>query len=441
MRIYLLALIFISALFSCNEEISVGSSLLEDGAIEIDYTDSVPVLGQTIETDPVVVYRSAISFTGSTYLLGNIEDPVFGRSSADIYYSAGLFNNQFPAFDTLQIDSVVMSLPLDTLGQYAKDGVLHNISVYQLTSSLTESIPDTLFSNQTFDSESMAMGSISRTVSHRDSVEIYVPSLDSTLLFPPQLRIPLDTQLWHTIVRDTMIIRDGERFQEEVKGFLLSSESTESSLIGLDLGPGSTATIELYYSSVEGTTKSLYVFDLAAVRSNYFKHDISATPLEAALVSGSSDRWYLQEMQGPDIEIDISSVLDYSDRVINRATLQLFIEKETNPLFSSVEELELLYEDAGGIKRLVFDNAFQNQNNLVIDIFDGQPREELVQGDSLLQVSFDLTNHVNSIISSAVESKKIIISSSNKASGAARNIFFGTSSEYPPKLKLVTSNP
>lgn len=441
MRINLLVLIFISALFSCNEEISVGSSLLEDGAIEIDYTDSIPLIGQTIETDPVVVYRSAISFTGGTYLLGNIDDPVFGRSTADIYFSAGLFNNQFPAFDTLRIDSVVMNLPLDTLGQYGKDGALHNISVYQLTNSLTEVVPDTLFSNQRFDAEPMATGSISKAVNHRDSVDIYSPSLDSTLLFPPQLRIPLDTQLWHTIVRDTLIIRDGERFQAEVKGFLLRSESLESSLIGLDLGPGSTATVELYYSSFDGSTKSLYVFDLAAVRSNYFEHDISATPLEAALNSVSSERWYLQEMQGPDIELDISSVLDYSDRIINRATLQLFIEKETNPVVSSVEELEVLYEDAGGVKRLIFDNAFQNQNNIVIDIFDGQPREELVQGDSLIQVSFDLTNHVNSILSSAVESKKIIISSSNKASGAARNIFFGTNSEYPPKLKLVTSNP
>jgi len=121
MRINLLALIFISALFSCNEDISVGSSLLEDGAIEIDYTDSIRLEGQTIEADPVVVYRSAISFTGSTYLLGNVDDPVFGRSSAEVYFSVGLFNNQFPAFDTLQIDSVVMNLPLDTLGQYGRN--------------------------------------------------------------------------------------------------------------------------------------------------------------------------------------------------------------------------------------------------------------------------------------------------------------------------------
>gem|GEM_PF-669131 len=441
MRINLLALIFISALFSCNEDISVGSSLLEDGAIEIDYTDSIRLEGQTIEADPVVVYRSAISFTGSTYLLGNVDDPVFGRSSAEVYFSVGLFNNQFPAFDTLQIDSVVMNLPLDTLGQFAKDGALHNISVYQLTSSLTESVPDTLFSNQSFDAESMAMGSISKAVSHRDSVEIYTPSLDTTLLFPPQIRVPLSPQYWNTVVRDTLIVRDGERFQQEVKGFLVRSESSESSLIGLDLGPGSTATIELYYSSLDGSTKSLYVFDLAAVRSNYFHHDLSGTPLESALNSGFSERWYLQEMQGPDIELDLSSVLDYSDKVINRAALQLFIEKETNPLISSVEEIEVLYEDAGGAKRIVFDNAFQNQNNLVIDVFDGRPREELIEGDSLLQVSFILTNHVNSILSSAVESKKIIIRSSNKASGAARNIFFGTDSEHPPKLKLVTSNP
>ncbi len=115
------------ALISCNEEISVGSSLLDDNSIQIEYTDSVELSGYSVYSDPVVVFRNTSSFGNRLFLLGNIQDPVFGQSTADIYVSLNIVDQNFPLFDTLKIDSVVLSIPLDTLAQYGQDGVVHDI--------------------------------------------------------------------------------------------------------------------------------------------------------------------------------------------------------------------------------------------------------------------------------------------------------------------------
>ena len=56
--------------------------------------------------------------------------------------------------------------------------------------------------------------------------------------------------------------------------------------------------------------------------------------------------------------------------------------------------------------------------------------------------SFDITNHVNSIIEGDLDATKVLIQSSNKARGAERSIIYGSEhSEFPAKFKLVSSIP
>lgn len=440
MRIPFALLVLTGFLLSCNDEISVGSSLLEDGAIGLDYTDSLQLPGKTIFSEPVIVYRSSSNFVHNTYLLGQIDDPVFGVSRSELYLSSSIVDNFFPSFDTLRIDSVVMVLPLDTLGQFGQDAVSHSISVFQLNELLSPDVQDTIFSNQEFDAGTDPLGNINRVIDHKDSLEVYSPIRDSILRVRPQLRIPLDTQLWHRIATDTLINRDRERYEEEVKGFLVKTETNSSSIIGLDLSPTSQVVIELYYSAND-TTKGVYFFDLGAVRSNYFGHDYTGTDVERAVNDGTNDAWYIQEMQGVDIMLDIGAALTYSDRVINRASLEFFALNETNPVIRPVEQLQAVYLDSSQMQNLVFDNLFQQQQNLSIRLFGGSVEEVDVDGTVLLRYSMDITNHLNAIIEGNIDNSALIIRSSNKSISAGRTIVFGPDSSYPPKLKLISSNP
>jgi hypothetical protein len=439
MRFYLFSLLFIGVLFSCNEEITVGSSLLEDGAVELDYTDTLALRAKTVYSDPVVSFRNSTSFSGSTYLLGELNDPVFGHSFSELYLSTNLVDNVFPNFDSLKIDSVVMVLPLDTLGQFGNESAVHTIEVYQLSERLMLDSQDTLFSNDRFDTEAVPMGSLTTLVAHKDSVDIFSVIADSIVRIPPQLRIPLDTSLWSSVVRDTSIINNHEIYEETLRGFMLRSQTQENSFFGIDLSASSAVSIELYYSAND-TTHNVYLVDLASIRSNYFEHDYSMTDVELAVSDSSASVLYLQEMQGVNIELDISSVKEFSDRVINRATIELFALEEMDPIVSPINLLQVSYVNEDGRLSVIRDNLLDPSTS--ISVFGGSLDTAEVNGVFLNKYSFDLSNHVNFIISGEIQSSKILIQSANKSRGASRSIIYGPEHpDYPAKFKLVSSLP
>ena len=439
MRFNLFLLLFISVLLSCNEEITVGSSLLDGGSVVLDYTDTLAISGKTISSDPVVSFRNSSTFTGRTYLLGQIDDPVFGSSFSELYLNTSIVDQNFPIFDTLTLDSVVMVLPLDTLGQFGVDGAVHNIEVYQLTEQLTVESQDTIYSNQRFETEMTPLASFSRRVSHRDSLEIYSIIEDTLLKVPPQLRIPLDTNFWSAIARDTSINRNDDVYQETVRGFVVRTTSSENSMIGVDLSAASAVALQLYYST-DDTTHTAYFFDLGNIRSNYFEHDFSGTDVDQAIIDSSSNLFYLQEMNGPDIELDISSILDYSNRVINRATIDLVLVDEMDPVVRPVDQLRVSYINDDGNKTVIRDNLLEPAT--VIQLFNGSLDSLNINGLPARQYSFDITNHVNFIISGDITSTKIFVESSNKSQGAARSVIYGPAhQEFPAKFKLISSIP
>lgn len=434
-------LLCLAVLISCNEEITVGSSLLEEGSISLEYNDSIAVTGYTRMANPQVVYRG-VNTTQSTYLLGQIDDPVFGRSNTELYLSTALFDDAFPSFDTLKIDSVIMSLPLDTLGQYANDNAIHNIRVYQLSNELTTDI-DTIKSDEQFASEMTALADVNMRISHRDSVKYYNPTSDTIVKDVPQLRIPLDTMLWHDLAQDTSINRDPEMYSSFIKGFKLVSNPETDAIAGIDLGSDQRVYIELYFSPVNNdTTHYVYLFDLGGVRGNFLNHDISATELESALNDTETEYWYIQGMQGPEIVVDISEIDNYTDQVINRAILELPLLHEADPVVDPLSRMRVLYIDEDGNRQRILDNLIFDNGGLLIDVFGGSLDSLEVNGTTRYFYQMEITNHINSIVGETVTSRELIIECSNKPSTAQRSVIYSAKNpDYPARIKLVTSNP
>ena len=436
----LFLLLILAVLFSCNEEISVGSSLLEEGSIDIEYNDSIGVTAKTVLSDSVVVYRTTASFNGRTYLVGSIDDPVFGRSFSETYMSTGLSSLSFPIFDTLKIDSVILAVPLDTLGQFGKDNIMHDFTVFQLSDVLPN---EELNSEQQFDVDPVPVAEFTTRINHRDSVQYYSPNLDSTLLVPARLRIPLDTMLWSTLARDTSINRNPDAYTDFVKGFKLVSNPEEDAMLGLDLSSNSVARIEFYYSeTTNDTSHFLYTFDLGAIRSSFFSHDIAGTELESALNSQDSEYLYIQEMQGPNIVVDISAVDDHFDKVINRAILQLPALKETDPVVSPVSQLQVSYLDDDGNKVRIIDNLISDGDSRLSSVFGGSLDSLNVNGVDYNVYSIEITNHLNALVAGGIESRELIIESNNKAGRAGRSIILGPQNQNTStRIMLLTSKP
>ena len=130
MRLYFfLFLAFVGLLFSCNEEITIGSTILEDTSIDVSFTDTLDINVETVVDDTVVTYRTGVDTR--TFLLGELNDSSFGFSKSDIYLSTQLLSGLLPSFDTLSVDSIIMIIPLDTFGQFDLNS-LHLLEMHQL---------------------------------------------------------------------------------------------------------------------------------------------------------------------------------------------------------------------------------------------------------------------------------------------------------------------
>ena len=432
-------LLLVAALFSCNEEISVGSSLLDDGSIDLEYNDSVLLTGYSRFGDAPVVFRNVSTFVNSTYLVGELDDPVFGRSSSELYFSSNIIDQVFPLFDTLTIDSVILVLPLDTLGEYGNPEAIHNISVYQLSEELIVETNDTIRSDQQFDFEMMPLAQVSIKVDARDTVEYFNPRNDTIIQALPQLRIPMDINFWSQVAEDTLINRIDDAYSAFVKGFLVRSEPSESAMFGVDLSASSPVGVEFYYSSND-TSQFVYLFDLANIRSTYFEHDYMGTDIPTAVEDSLSDIWYMQDMRGPELVVDLAGVLNFSNEIINRAVIELPVLYEENAIVDPIAFLQAGYIDDEGRKSAILDYALAGSS--FIDVFGGRLDSTEVDGKKYFLYNIDVTNHVNAIIAGDVNSSEVILESPFRSQRANRSIVLGPENpEYPARLKLVTSNP
>lgn len=434
---HLLLILGFAALFSCNEEITVGSSIIEDTTIEVAFTDTVDITMQTIVDDSIEVFRN--NFNRRTYMLGAFDDPIFGSTQSDLYLSTRLANF-FPLFDTLKIDSVVLYIQLDTLGQFGKENAIHNIAVYQLDEKFDAGTDNVIYGSESFSFNPQPIGEVSKVLNHRDSLEVYLPIGDSIRPIIPQLRIPLDTALWSTIARDTLIGQNAENFKATARGFLIRSLPSENSFAGLNLASDATFGIEMYYSNTEETEDSLHLIGIGAVSSSNFIHNYNGSQVEPQLNQVTEGELYLQAMQGLNIEVDLANVIDFASGVINKATLSFFVLEESDPILPLAQNLTANYIDSNGETQEISDQTLQDTG--VLDFLEGDLKEVVIGGQTLKKYDINITNHVVNIIRGNIDNTKILLEIDNKASTASRTVLLGTNHpDYPAQLKLVISNP
>ena len=108
-RLYLLLALFILYTFSCTKPVLLGSDFLEEEKANLQFQDNFLLTFFTEKTDSVIVHSDNVSKQLTTYLCGNVQDPIFGRYTAEIYAQPIL-----PSIATVlkgaTLDSVVLQL-------------------------------------------------------------------------------------------------------------------------------------------------------------------------------------------------------------------------------------------------------------------------------------------------------------------------------------------
>jgi len=433
----------------CNDGSIIGNDLLENEAIELAYDDNFELTAKTIRGDSVATFRSGL--TSGNYLLGQIDDPLFGKYASDIYTGIS-FGSSTPDFSESTIDSVVLELEYNSIGFYGDDDVVHNIEVFTVEEDWLDR--DTIYSNESFATSMMPIGSKSFVPDiEADSIRFQVrdSAIDSFITLSPRISIRIDNAFGEMLLADSAAAVNDTLLTKSFKGFYIKSTTDGNSMIGLNfVKSGSISTIipklAVYYTqaSTTGPVKRTYNYLLRNEVYSEFKLDNTGSIVGNSIndeIAGE-EFLYSQGMSGVNGEIGLPDLSSLQGNLINSAQLVLTIADDENESYDyNAQFLLSKYVDKLSGERVLIDDITKPGLSLAngLAILGGLPERVLHEnGDSITTVTFNITDFTKNVIESGESISKIIISPVGRLETARRTVFYGSKHPtYPAKLRIA----
>jgi hypothetical protein len=314
-----LALVLLLA--ACTRSVLIGSDFLDDEQSLIQFRDDLELTFHTQRTDSILVHSDNVSLQLSTYMVGRINDPIFGRYEAEIFAQPVL-----PTVGTQLIgstlDSVVVSLRYDTTGLYGDYGNEPvTISVYQMAEN--PPFEGEVYSNRRFMVDPDPLGSVTFTPRPQDSVLVHVPD---TVKLVPQIRIPLSLlKVRDILLQDSVVFENQDSFLNYFNGLQIVMTSGSNTILGIDLLDPASGMTFYYDKDVLMDETFQFVFTSGSVKTLYLEHDFTGAPVESALTPDPEvDHWYVQGMAGPTTTLTVGGLESLGTIAINQAQLEFY---------------------------------------------------------------------------------------------------------------------
>ncbi len=338
----LLVLLLVFTLFSCGTDTDTGEFTVG--------SDYLALSNKVILIDTVTVEMSTINFDSlitssrSRILIGNYEDPVFGKVKSDSYFqlSASAYALNGSTSDTQAVnyvfDSISMILKYDKY-YYGDTTRVQTFNIHQLTQKVKPNTDDqSFYNNSTLNYSSESLGKISFTPrpNQKDSINIKMNDVFGEALFQKIKK------------RE---ITDFDSFSEYLKGLVLVPEtSNSSSVIGFSV---STSKVRLYYSKYRANEDEIsYIVDFTisdiAKQFNSISLDKSGTILQNLPISSSklsssltNNQGFIQSGTGVACRIDFPSIKQLKNISTNGAIVNAeLVLKPVNNSYSEKYPLE-----------------------------------------------------------------------------------------------------
>jgi hypothetical protein len=439
--LFLLSLLCVLA---CNQESVIGIDVLPNQDIEIVFTDTVSLSAKSIPGDSLLVF--VVGEFGNTNLntslIGETDDALFGKSLGYSYFNININGSDSLNFEGATIDSVVLTIPYDTTYNYGPDNASFNFKVYRLSETL-EGI-DSFYTNDFFDYDPMVLGSRTYSPTLLDTFPVYSAEEDSIIALAPHIRIPItDQNHINELLSSAFNAENDTIFREDNFGYALIAETDDNAYVALNMANESITLrrITVYYTLDDGD-KQEYSFAIGAIRSFAFEQDLSGSDAESAIndQSFADSLVLIQGLMGPNIEIDLSSVLALDKGTVNYAEIELNIADilgyDLNEDLPVESFIAFYRNDNGGLSQIEdYSIAF---NSSIPSFFDGL----LVNDNESYSYKLIITHHILNLINQNIDNTDLVLVPVNKQRTANRSVIYGTAnSQNPIKLKLIRSNP
>lgn len=298
----------------------------ESDKLNIKFVDTLTVNAVSQREDSVRTDKVSL------YLLGSINDPIFGFSECSFTTEINLLssNVSFPA--DVKVDSVVLTLNIK--GYYGNDKYNNKITinVWEVTEQLA--LDSIRFSNQTV-SKGQLLGSRTLVPNVNDSVTI-----DGVKL-PPNIRIKLDNNLGKRFVEAASngLLANNTVFLEFFKGIHVNAQAFNQggTIYYVDLLNGFSR-LSMYYNSPSDTGIFNFSIGQKCARFNNFNQNYSNAVIDLKDQMSNpnlalNQKLYLQTRAGVKVHINFPTIKDLINPypiVINKAELVFPIDETDN---------------------------------------------------------------------------------------------------------------
>ncbi len=333
-------LISLFILNSCKNQDTVGLGVNAGSQLNSNLIDTSTIVINTVPDDSV-----ATDLAGGSPLSKNalayFNDPIFGTTISSIATDINLPSQTAytPPVGTVTVDSAILVMPY-AAGFYG-DSIQsrYTVSVYQLQNRFN--LDTTYYNTKNFGnySSTVPLGiSLPFTPRPHDSIKVYsiiTGAPDTLIKVEPQIRIPISTAFVNSnfFTANTTTLGSNAVFQNNVRGFYITINQTQSTGAGGIIYFTSADTLQVYYKAKHGTTIDTGVVSLPVAHTAMRIQHLYSTTIQTELnntTSGSRPMFYLQGLGGlrakvsfPNLLMNLRSNLlkKDSDVLINRAEL------------------------------------------------------------------------------------------------------------------------
>lgn len=435
-------LLLLISLAACTKPTLIGADFLEDEKTGLAISDQFSLEVFTEKTDSVLVHSNNLSSQLTVYLIGNLEDPIFGTSKAEIFTQPVIASVGSHLIGST-IDSVVLTLRYDTLGAYGPGNENVTLTVFEMQENPV--FEQRYFSNHKFISNPVALGEATFRPSPKDSLEVKTPS--DTSLLAPHIRIPLDVERFHELLLlDTSVWENADTFINAFNGLHIVMSAGNQTMLGFDL-TDAVSGVTIYFDK-GATLDQQYrlLFSSGSVKTTYFEHNYTGSTVGTALdPTAETEYFYIQGMSGVTSKVVINGIESIGNAGVNYATLDVYSTYPPGDIESAYPTVPFIITqektDSSTISTFDVAVALSVSNGN----YTGTTYEKLYGGKAVklegtnppvYKYTMTVTKQIQDI-HKGLKTNVLYLNPISKANAPNRSVIFGTDNVmYAPKLTV-----
>jgi len=427
-----------SLLAACNDPTFIGSDLVEEDAIDVEFTENILIEAKTVRLDSVRTYSPGSSVQLSSFLCGEIVDPFFGKTSAQIFAQLGIQFSR-PDFLRANLDSIVLILPYDSAAFYNFADEDYGFEVARVVEPMDAE--QTYFSDRAFATDLMPLGQIDTklTPASADTFVVYSSSGTPNVVPFRHLSIPLSTEFGTellTLEEDTY--ENDSTFIDHLAGINIRSTTENRGMPAFDLR-SSNAGMYLFYTREDTTRQFFYPFKTSNVRMVNLEHDYTNAPVEPFINNAElgDSLLFAQAASGLNVEVAFPDLSKFEGVVVNKAVLEFTVADLSTDGAEDLEPVEqfiAVHENASGNLVLVPEIANSEIINADFRRTFGGTVTPTKDGEGWLY-QINISTHFQDIIDGIV-SNKITIQPFPNPERASRVGMYGPGASGDKKLRM-----